>query len=115
MATPIVSLSGPPVPLASAERYDAAAASAIEAIIEIGARLLIAEPWRVARIIRGAHAMTYSELTAEAARRRALPPPSDFNRALALAQLARALEAPSFAAAFASRSAACARSPCAPS
>ena len=111
---PIASFSTPPVPLPFAERYDAAAAGAIEAIVAAGARLLIAEPWRIARIIRGADAMTYRELTAEAARRRVFPPPSDFNRALALAQLARTLEAPSFAAAFAAWSAACARPPCAP-
>ena len=112
MTAPIASFSAPPVPF-PAEPCDVAAAGAIEAIVEAGARLLIAEPWRVARIIRGADAMTYRELTAEAARRRALPPPGDFNRALALAQLARALDAPSFAAAFAAWSAACARPPCA--
>jgi hypothetical protein len=111
VAAAVVSPLPLPVP---ADRYDAAAADAVEAVVEAGARLLIAEPWRVARIIRGADAMTYRELTAETARRRALPPPADFNRVLALAQLARALEAPPFAAAFASCSAACARAPCAP-
>jgi hypothetical protein len=110
VTVPVVSHAARPFP---AKRYDAAAAGAIEAIVEAGARRLIAEPWRVARIIRGAYAMTFRELAAESARRRALPPPADFNRALALAQLARALEAPSFAEAFASRSAACAGPPCA--
>jgi hypothetical protein len=74
-----------------------------------GAKLLIAEPWRAARIVRGAGAMMLSELAAEAARRRTMPPPVDFNRALALAQLARALEAPSFAEAFAAWRSACAK------
>jgi hypothetical protein len=79
------------------------AAGAVGAIIDAGAKLLIAEPRRVGRVIRGAEQMTLDELAAEAARRRVGPPPADFNRALALAQLARALETPDFAAAWARR------------
>jgi hypothetical protein len=78
------------------------AAAAIEALIEAGAARLIAEPWRTNRIIRRAEGMTHDQLRTEVARRRALPPPTDFNRALALAQLARALDQPGFAAAWSS-------------
>jgi hypothetical protein len=83
--------------------------AAIEAIVEAGARLLIDEPWRVGRIIRGADGMTLRQLADEATRRRALAPPTDFNRALALAQLNRALEAPRFALAWSERRGACAK------
>jgi hypothetical protein len=93
-----------PSPAAKCERDVAAcAASAVEAIVEAGAGLLIAEPWRVARIIHGADRLTFEDLAAEIARRRAQPPPADFNRALALAQLARAVERPAFAATWARR------------
>ena len=78
------------------------AAAAIEAVIEAGAARLIAEPWRVNRIIRGAEGLALEQLRAKIAWRRALPPPADFNRALALAQLARALDKPSFAATWSS-------------
>jgi hypothetical protein len=78
------------------------AAGAVEAVIEAGAARLIAEPWRVNRIIRGAEGLTLEQLRAKIAWRRALPPPADFNRALALAQLARALDEPSFAATWSS-------------
>ena len=94
-----------------AQPFAAEAARAVEATIEVGAERLIAEPWRVSRIIRGADGMTFQELAAEAARRRALPPNGDFNRALALAQLARALKSPAFAASFAARAVACAKAP----
>jgi hypothetical protein len=72
------------------------AAEGVEAVIEAGAALLVAQPWRVNRIIRGAESLSFDELAGEAARRRALPPSSDFNRALALAQLGRALKRPAF-------------------
>jgi hypothetical protein len=77
------------------------AEKAIEAAIQAGAAILAGEPWRVARIIRGADGMTLQELAAEVSRRRALPPSSDFNRALALAQLSCALNRPGFAAGWA--------------
>jgi hypothetical protein len=76
------------------------AAAAVEAIIEAGAKQLIAEPWRVSRMIRGAEELTFDQLRTEIARRRALPPPADFNRALAVAQLIRALGQPAFAEAW---------------
>lgn len=78
------------------------ASAAVEAIIEAGAARLIAEPWRVNRIICGAERLTLEQLRTKLAWRRALPPPADFNRALALAQLARALDEPSFAATWSS-------------
>jgi hypothetical protein len=77
------------------------AEKAIQAAIQAGAAILAVEPWRVARIIRGADGMTFQELASEASRRRALPPPADLNRALALAQLLCALERPGFAACWA--------------
>jgi hypothetical protein len=73
------------------------AINAIDAVIEAGATTLVAEPWRADRIVRGAERLTLDELAKEAARRRALPPPADFNRVLALAQLSRALEKSAFA------------------
>src|SRR5581483_9877427 len=76
------------------------AAAAVEAIVETGAALLVAEPWRANRIVRGADGLSLEALRNEVARRRARPPPADFNRALALAQLARALDRDAFAAAW---------------
>ncbi|HLH51095.1 MAG TPA: hypothetical protein VKV96_17285, partial [Roseiarcus sp.] len=76
------------------------AAAAVEAIVETGAALLVAEPWRASRIVRGAESLSFEALRNEVARRQALPPPADFNRALALAQLARALDHEAFAAAW---------------
>ncbi|MGA2794563.1 MAG: hypothetical protein ABSE69_13725, partial [Roseiarcus sp.] len=58
------------------------------------------EPWRVARIVRGAEAMTIVQLRAHVARRRRGAPPADLNLAIALAQLSLALEAPTFEAAW---------------
>ena len=78
------------------------ATAAVEAVIQAGAARLIAEPWRVNRIIRGAEGLTLEQLRTKIAWRRALPPPADFNRALALAQLARAADEPSFAATWSS-------------
>lgn len=78
----------------------ARAAAAVEAIVETGAALLIDEPWRASRIVRDAESLSFEALRNEVARRRALPPPADFNRALALAQLARALNRQGFAAAW---------------
>jgi hypothetical protein len=97
------SLANCPRPDASADALAAAAQKAVQATIQAGAAALIAEPWRVERIIRGAETMTFQELAREVARRRALPPPADFNRALALAQLARALQRPGFAACWSER------------
>jgi hypothetical protein len=81
--------------------FTAPASSAVAAVIEAGARLFIAQPWRVARVVRGADAMTAPELCAHMARRRRAAPPADFNLAIALAQLSLALQAPAFAAAWA--------------
>ncbi len=80
----------------AAPDFAAPASGAIAAIIEAGARLFIAQPWRVARLIRGADAMTASELCAELARRRRVGPPADVNLAIALAQLSLASQAPTF-------------------
>ena len=77
------------------------AAKAIDASVQAEAAILAVEPWRIARIIRGADGMTVQELAKEVSRRRALPPSADFNRILALAQLACALERPGFAASWA--------------
>jgi hypothetical protein len=79
----------------------ALAADKIAAIIEAGVRTLVAEPWRVARIVRAADEMTIDELAAQMARRRRAAPPADLNRAIALAQLSRALNSPQFRAAWA--------------
>lgn len=81
--------------------FAAPAAAAIAAVIEAGARLFIAQPWRVARVLRGADAMSARELRACLARRRQAGAPADLNLALALAQLAHAAQAPAFAAAWA--------------
>jgi hypothetical protein len=90
-----------PIPPPTNGSMTIAAAGAIGAVIEAGARNLIAEPWRVARIIRGADAMTFDELIAEVARRRGAAAVADLNRAIALAQLGRALESRCFRAAWA--------------
>jgi hypothetical protein len=76
--------------------FAAPASGALAAVIEAGARLFITEPWRVARIVRGADAMTVGELCAHVERRRRAGPPTDLNLAIALAQLSLALEAPTF-------------------
>ena len=67
------------------------AAGALAAVIEAGAKILVAEPWRAGRIMPGAADMTFDELLSAFARRRAAPL-VDINRAIAFAQLARALE-----------------------
>ena len=77
---------------------EARTAGAIGAVINIGAKNLLAEPWRVARIIRGAHDMSVEELRAQTARRRRAVRPIDLNQAIALAQLGAALQSPHFAA-----------------
>jgi hypothetical protein len=79
----------------------ALAADAIAAIIDAGARTLIAQPWQVARIVRRAGEMTIEELTAHIARRRRATPPADLNLAIAIAQLSCALNSPKFRAAWA--------------
>jgi hypothetical protein len=79
-----------------------AAYPALAAIVDAGASILLAEPWRVARIIRGADKMTIHELAAQLARRGG-GPPADLNRAIALAQLALALKSPTFCATWAAR------------
>ena len=77
------------------------AASAIAAVIEAGAAILIAEPWRIRRIVRGADDMTIDELLDQLARRRRAGAPADLNRAIALAQLNLALKSPRFCAIWA--------------
>jgi hypothetical protein len=76
--------------------FPARAADALSAVVEAGASILIQEPWRVGRIIRDAEAMTFEALCESLARRRAMAPPADFNRAIALAQLALAMKSPVF-------------------
>jgi hypothetical protein len=71
------------------------AANALAAIVDAGARALIAEPWRASRIIRGAQHLSIEELAAQAARRRRAAP-AVLNQAIALAQLSRALQSPLF-------------------
>jgi hypothetical protein len=79
----------------------ASASSAIGAIIEAGASLFIAEPWRIARIIRGADDMMIDELMGRVAKRRRAGPPADINLAIAVAQLSLALKSPLFLTAWA--------------
>lgn len=80
------------------------AADALAAVIEAGARILIAEPWRAGRIVPGAEDMTFDEISSTVARRRQTPF-ADLNRAIAFAQLRRALASPGFRTAWdASRS-----------
>ena len=71
------------------------AANALAAIVDAGAKALIAEPWRASRIIRGAQHLSIEELAAQATRRRRAAP-SDLNQAIALAQLSRALQSTLF-------------------
>jgi hypothetical protein len=80
--------------------FAAPASTALAAIIASGARLFIAEPWRVARLVRDADGMSTPELCAWLARRRRAGPPADLNLAIALAQLSLALEEPAFEAAW---------------
>jgi hypothetical protein len=96
------SISSAPTTEASLE---APAAKALAAVIEAGARILVAEPWRAARIVPGAGEMTIDELAGHLARRRRARP-TDFNRAIAFAQLSLALKAPQFRGAWAKFSAA---------
>src|SRR5260370_34392779 len=94
------SLAIDPDPLASDDPVMALAAGAVAAVIAAGAANLVAEPWRVARIIRGADDMTFDELASRFARRRRAAPFADLNRAIAFAQLGRALESAYFRAAW---------------
>ncbi|WP_158815343.1 hypothetical protein [Methylocapsa sp. S129] len=86
---------------AAAQNPAALASDAVASIIEAGGRVLIAQPWRVARIVRGADAMTIDALASHMARRRRAGPPADLNLAIALAQLALAIASPRFRAAWA--------------
>jgi hypothetical protein len=92
----LVSEASPP-----ANALSRAARAAIAAVVEAGADALVAEPWRVRRIIRGSDELRFDELAARVAQRRRAPSPNDVNSALALAQLERALHRPSFQAAWA--------------
>ena len=77
---------------------DRAADDALAAIVDAGARALLREPWRAARIIPGADNLTVEELAAAMARKSRAGPPADFNAAIALAQLAVALKSWQFRA-----------------
>jgi hypothetical protein len=103
-------MSGEPTTEAS---LAAPAAEALAAIIETGARILVAEPWRAARIVPGAGEMTIDELAGHLARRRRARP-ADLNRAIAFAQLSLALKAPQFRGAWAEFSAASPKGEAAP-
>jgi hypothetical protein len=78
-----------------ADALEPIAANALAAIIEAGVQALIAEPWRVGRIIGGAQNLDMDALAARTARRRRAAP-ADLNQAIALAQLSRALQSPLF-------------------
>jgi hypothetical protein len=78
---------------------DSLAAGALAAVVDAGAKILIAEPWRAARIMRGPGDMTFDELSSAFARRRRAPF-ADLNRGIAFAQLGRALASPCFRAAW---------------
>jgi hypothetical protein len=80
--------------------YPTLARNAVAAIVDAGAQALIAQPWRVARIIRGAKEMTLGEVAAQAERRGRGGPLIDLNRVIALAQLSAALKSPRFHAAW---------------
>jgi hypothetical protein len=96
----------------AAERtYATRAAGSVAAVVEAGALILIAEPWRIARIVRAADDMTAEELAGEIARRRRLAPPADINRAIAFAQLALALKSPRFCMIWAAWRLRCAKEP----
>ena len=83
-----------------ADTLEPIAANALAAIIDAGVQALIAEPWRVGRIIGGAQNLDIDALAARTARRRRATP-ADLNQAIALAQLKRALKSPLFGAAWA--------------
>jgi hypothetical protein len=99
VAIPAASLDPDPIPLDT--QATTFAASAVAAVIDAGAKVLVAEPWRAERIIGGAEDMTFHELSAQFPRRRA--PFADLNRAIAFAQLGRALASPSFRSAWDAR------------
>jgi hypothetical protein len=100
VAIPAASLS--PDPLSFDAQATTLAASAVAAVIDAGAKILVAEPWRAGRIMAGAEEMTFDELSAQFARRRRAPF-ADLNRAIAFAQLGRALASPSFRRAWDAR------------
>jgi hypothetical protein len=83
-----------------ADALEPIAANALAAIIDAGVQALIAEPWRVGRIIGGAQNLDIDALAARTARRRRATP-ADLNQAIALAQLSRALKSPLFRSAWA--------------
>ena len=85
------------------QKVAALASDAVTAVIETGAKILLAQPWRVARIVRGADEMTIDELTAHLRRRGRGGPPADLNLAIAVAQLSLALKSQRFQAVWASR------------
>jgi hypothetical protein len=85
-----------PSPAPASDQFETRAAGALAAVVRSGARILEDEPWRIARIVRGADAMTIAELRAHVERRRRAGLPADHNLAIALAQLSLALEAPTF-------------------
>jgi hypothetical protein len=78
-----------------ADALEPIAVNALAAIIDAGVQALVAEPWRVGRIIGGAQNLDIDELAARTARRHRAAP-TDLNRAIALTQLSRALKSPLF-------------------
>jgi hypothetical protein len=88
-----------PAPSNTDRAFAASAASAVAAVVDVGAEILVREPWRVGRIVRRADEMTIEELADHTARRR-LTPPADLNLAIAIAQLSFALASPRFRAAW---------------
>jgi hypothetical protein len=75
--------------------------STINDIVSAGAREFVWQPWRVRRLIANADMMGVAELRQAVKDRGRLRRPVDMNTALALAQLARALDNPGFESAWA--------------
>ena len=77
-----------------------AAQSAVDAIIDAGAREFCRDPWRLRRLVPNADLMGILELRRAVADRARVRRPVDMNMALALAQLTKALSMPEFDAAW---------------
>jgi hypothetical protein len=83
------------------ETFAAAAASSLAAVVEAGVKILIEQPWRVARIVPGADRMTIDGLVGHIARRGRADAAAEFDRSIALAQLHAALKSRRFHLAWA--------------
>jgi len=77
------------------------AQSTVNDIVSAGAGEFVRNPWRVRRLIANADMMGVAELRQAVKDRGRVRRPVDMNTALALAQLARALDNPEFEAAWA--------------